>query len=317
MSGPEAAGASVSGLKLRLANAPVSWGVMEVEGWSPPIPYGRVLDEIAAAGYQGTELGPYGYFPREPARLRGELARRSLALTSAFVPLRLKQREGVEAVIERARVVGRLLVACGARFIVLADEMWPEREAVAGRAGDPELSSTALDDGEWDTVADNVRRIASACGDLGLRCVFHHHAGTYIETPAEVARLLEQVDAADLGLCLDTGHYFYGGGDPVEALDRFGARVEYLHLKDVRGAALQKAREDQVGFLEGVRRGVFCELGEGAIDFRAIWAELRLLNYEGWAVVEQDVDLNNPAARSPLESARVSRRHLTAILQGC
>lgn len=300
----------MSRLALRVANAPVSWGIMEVEGWSPPIPYSRVLDEIAAAGYTGTELGPYGYLPTDPARLREELAWRSLALTSAFVPLRLKQREGVAEVIEQARVVGRLLAACGARFIVLADQMWPEREAVAGRAGSAGPSLSAQ---EWKTVAENVRKVASACRDLGLRCVFHHHAGTYIEAPGEVECLLNEVDSADLGLCLDTGHYAYGGGDPVEALRRFGSRVEYLHLKDVRAAVLEKARADGVGFLEGVRRGVFSELGAGVVDFAGIRAELLRLGYDGWAVVEQDVDLNDPAATPPLESARISRRHLALV----
>ncbi len=299
-------------LHLKFANAPVSWGIMEVEGWSAPIPYSRVLDEIAAAGYAGTELGPYGYLPTDPAQLRQELARRSLTLTSAFVPLKLKEREGLAQVIEQGSVVGRLLAACGASFIVLADEMWPEREAVAGRAGS---GGPALTAGEWRSVVDNVRRIAAACRDLGLRCVFHHHAGTYIETPSEVERLLDAVDSADLGLCLDTGHYFYGGGNPVEALRRFGQRVEYLHLKDVRPAALEQARAGKVGFLEGVRRGVFCELGAGAIDFTALRDQLQNLGYQGWAVVEQDVDLNDPAAPAPLQSARASRRHLAGVFE--
>lgn len=298
-------------MRLRLANAPVSWGIMEVEGWSPPIPYTRVLDEIATAGYTGTELGPYGYLPTDAARLREELARRSLTLTSAFVPLRLKQREGVGEVIEQARVVGRLLAACGAGFMVLADAMWPGREAGAGRASGV---GPVLADEEWKVVAENVRRVAAVCRNLGLRCVFHHHAGTYIETPAEVERLLTEVAAADLGLCLDTGHYVYGGGDPVEALRRFGRRVEYLHLKDVRPAVLEQARADRVGFLEGVRRGVFCELGGGAVNFAAVRDELQRLGYDGWAVVEQDVDLNDPACPPPLESARKSRRHLARVL---
>lgn len=300
----------MSRLWVRLANAPASWGIMEVEGWSPPIPYARVLDEIAAAGYMGTELGPYGYFPTEPMRLRDELARRSLVLTSAAILLPLKEREGADQVIEQALVVGRLLAACGARFIVLVDAMWPEREAVAGRAAS---DGPSLDAGEWKVLVENVRKVSSACRDLGLRCVFHHHAGTYIETPAELERLLTEVDEKEVGLCLDTGHYVYGGGDPVEALRRFGNRVEYLHLKDIRPAVLERARVDQVGFLEGVRRGVFCELGRGAVDFAALRNELQRLGYDGWVVVEQDVDLKNPAAPPPRESAHASRQYLSQV----
>ncbi len=297
-------------LELHLANAPVSWGIMEVAGWSPPIAYSRVLDEIAAAGYTGTELGPYGYLPTDAARLKEELARRSLTLTSAFVPLKLKEREGLGEVLEQAWRVGGLLAACGARFLVLADDMWPEREAVAGRAA---WAGPSLTPAEWRNVAANLRRVAAACRDLGLRCVFHHEAGTYLETPAEVERLLGEVPAEDLGLCLDTGHYVYGGGDPVEALRRFGTRVEYLHFKDVRAAVLEQARADGVGFLDGVRRGVFSELGAGAIDFAAVRDELAKMGYQGWAVVEQDVDLNDPACSPPLESAQASRRHLAQV----
>ena len=205
---------------------------------------------------------------------------------------------------------GVLLAACGARFIVLVDAMWPEREAVAGRAAS---DGPSLDAGEWKVLVENVRKVSSACRDLGLRCVFHHHAGTYIETPAELERLLTEVDEKEVGLCLDTGHYVYGGGDPVEALRRFGNRVEYLHLKDIRPAVLERARVDQVGFLEGVRRGVFCELGRGAVDFAALRNELQRLGYDGWVVVEQDVDLKNPAAPPPRESAHASRQYLSQV----
>ena len=105
---------------------------------------------------------------------------------------------------------------------------------------------------------------------MGLSAVFHHHAGTFVETPKEVARLCDSVDADLLGLCLDTGHYFFGGGDPVEAVRLYGARIRHLHLKDVQLPILESARRDGIGFLEAVRRGVFCELGEGAVDLNKV-----------------------------------------------
>src|SRR5438552_87106 len=153
---------------LRLANAPVSWGIMEVEGWSPPIPFHRVMDEIAGAGYSATELGPYGYYPTDPAKLREELARRRLTLTSAFVPLKLKDSTGVQQEIQQARVVGKLLADCGAKYLVLSDHMWPERMACAGWAKD---AGVALNAAEWKTVAESARAVAKAARDLGLRCV--------------------------------------------------------------------------------------------------------------------------------------------------
>jgi inosose dehydratase len=292
-------------MRLRIANAPVSWGIMEVEGWSPPFPFSTFLDQLREAGYEGTELGPYGYLPTDPAVLGNELDRRGLTLTSAFVPLRLKDPN---LDLTPAVQVAALLRALGARYLVLADALWPEREAVAGRV--PE-SGVLLTDADWATAAANIRKAVDLASGYHLRCVFHHHAGTYIETPAEVARLL---DLTDLGLCLDTGHYAYGGGDPVEAVRSLGRRVEYLHLKDVHPTRLAAARERRLGFLDGVRHGVFCPLGEGLVRFPALLDALRAIDYDGWAVVEQDVDATDPAAASPLESARASRSFLSARL---
>jgi len=292
-------------MNIRLANAPVSWGIMEVEGWSPPLPYTTFLDELKSAGYEGAELGPYGYLPPDPELLGAQLERRALTLTAAFVPLRLKQPAPPLA---QALAVARLLSALGAPFLVLSDALWPEREAVAGRA---EESAACLTEPEWATLADNVRAVCRLAEDLALRCVFHHHAGSYIETPAEVNRLLE---TTPVGLCLDTGHYAYAGGDPVEAVETYGRRVEYLHFKDLDPVRLEAARQARLGFLDGVRAGVFCELGAGCVRFPALLESLRRINYQGWAVVEQDVEVGGPGSRPPLDSARASREYLRSRL---
>lgn len=298
------------GTQILLANAPVSWGIMEVKGWSPPIPYSRVMDEIAAAGYAATELGPYGYYPTETNRLRDELARRSLALTSAFVPVRLKEPGAAQSELPGVLATARLLAGCGARFLVLSDWMWEERMACAGWA---KHVGIALSAAQWKTVGDNVRALAAAVKDLGLRCTFHHHVGTYVETPEEVEALMNEVAAADLGLCLDTGHYFYGGGNPVDAVKKYGRRVEYLHLKDVNPGVLEACRRDRLGFLDGVRRGVFCPLGQGGVDFPALRRELDKLGYQGVAVVEQDVDAADSSAPPALTTAKASRAFLRSL----
>jgi len=287
-------------MNIKAANAPVSWGVMEVEGWGPQMPYTSFLDELVSAGYAGSELGPYGFMATEPEELGRELRRRRVDLISAFVPLRLKE-DGAD--LGPVRQVGKLLQAMGAAHIVLADAMWEEREAVAGRA---EESGIALSEDDWRRVQANLTEAAELARRYGLRGVFHHHAGTYIETPAEVERLLE---LTPVGLCLDTGHYVYGGGDPVEAVRRFGARVEYLHFKDVDAERLEEVKQKGLGFLDGVRAGVFCELGRGCVRFPDLLAELEKIDYDGWAVVEQDVDPES-SEQPPVECARASRRYL-------
>ncbi|MDQ3253657.1 MAG: TIM barrel protein [Acidobacteriota bacterium] len=293
-------------MKIKVGNAPVSWGVMEVAGWGEQIPYRQVLDEIAEAGYTGTELGPYGYLPTEPNELMPELSARGLQLVASFVPVPLAHAERHESGYQEAMKVAHLLAQSGARLIVLSDEMSEMRMAVSGRVDD---SRDELSDAQWDGAAQILTRISEACRELGLSAVFHHHAGSFVETPGEIARLCELTEPDVLGICLDTGHYLFGGGDPVDAVHMYGARIRHLHLKDVQLPVLESARRDEVGFLEAVRRGVFCPLGEGAVDLKKVIQDMTAGGYSDWAIVEQDVDTRNPNAK-PLESAVRSRQYL-------
>ncbi|HKZ79351.1 MAG TPA: TIM barrel protein [Pyrinomonadaceae bacterium] len=297
-------------MSIQVGNAPVSWGIMEVAGWGKQIPYSQLLDEMAEAGYAGTELGPYGYLPTEPKQLTSELSARGLQLVASFVPVPLAHPERHEAGYEEAMQVAQLLAQAGARLIVLADEMSEARMAVSGRVDD---SRDGMNEQQWNGAAQILARIAKACGELGLSSVFHHHAGTFVETPKEVEQLCERTDPDLLGICLDTGHYFFGGGDPVDAVRLYGARIRHLHLKDVQLPILEAARRDGIGFLEAVRRGVFCELGAGAVDLKRVVQDMTAEGYSGWAIVEQDVDTSGEAAK-PFESAVRSRRYLRNVI---
>ena len=297
-------------MNIKVGNAPVSWGVMEVADWGEQVPYRKVLDEITEAGYAGTELGPFGYFPTEPKQLTSELSARGLQLVASFVPIPLAHPERHEAGYQEAMKIAKLLARTDARLIVLADEISEARVAVSGRVDE---SRDGMSDPQWEGAAQILRRIAEACRELGLSAVFHHHAGTFVETPQEVARLCESTDPDLLGLCLDTGHYFFGGGDPVDAVRLYGARIRHLHLKDVQLPILEAARRDGVGFLEGVRRGVFCELGEGAVDLNKVIRGMVAGGYSDWAIVEQDVEARS-AVVDPLESAIRNRQYLRNVI---
>ncbi len=297
-------------MNIKVGNAPVSWGVMEVADWGEQIPYGNVLDEIAKAGYAGTELGPYGYFPTEPNELAAELSARGLELVASFVPVPLAHPERHDAGYQEAMKVANLLAQTGARLIVLADEMSKARMAVSGRVDE---SRDGMSDSQWEGAAQILASIAEACRKLGLSAVFHHHAGTFVETPKEIARLCDSIDADLLGLCLDTGHYLFGGGNPVEAVRLYGPRIRHLHLKDVQLPILESARRDGIGFLEAVRRGVFCELGDGAVELNKVIQAMAAGGYSEWAIVEQDVDTRNEDVK-PFESALRSRQYVRNII---
>jgi inosose dehydratase len=144
--------------------------------------------------------------------------------------------------------------------------------------------------------------------DLGT--VFHHHCAGFVETPGEVARLMENTDPALVGLCLDTGHYLYGGGEPVECVRRYGPRVRHVHLKDVDPGIMARARAEGWDYFRAVAAGLFCELGGGCVDFPGVIAALNAVGFDGWAVVEQDVV---GATGTPLESARRNREYLKRL----
>jgi inosose dehydratase len=287
----------------------VSWGVYEADRPNPP--FGVVLDAIAQAGYEGTELGPYGYLPTTPDALDRELKARRLALGSSFVALPLEDAARRVQSVDHALAVARLLQTQGVGELILADDEDPARARIAGRV--PADGSAGWSEQAWREAVATLHAVARALRDvLGMRAVVHHHAGTFVETPPEIERLLEQTDPEMIGLLLDTGHAVYGGGDPLEIVMRHGSRIRYLHLKDAQRAELERVRATDTPMQEAWGRGVFCSLGEGVVDFARLIETLRGRGYAGWLIVEQDVvpDAQGRLRPDPFESARRSRSFL-------
>ena len=296
---------------IRVANAPCSWGVLEFESPAPPAPAAQVLDEMAAAGYVGTEPGDWGFLPTEPCTLSADVGRRGLSLAGAFVPVALARPEAIDAGIEHAVRLARLLAGAGAAdaMIVLSDDnaTVPGRTARAGRVRDED----GLRACEWDAFAQHASRIATAVREAtGMRTAFHHHCAGYVETPDEIDALMSRTDPSLLGLCLDTGHLIYGGGDPLVAAATYASRIWHVHFKDCDPAVLEQARAGAWDYHTAVRRGIFCELGRGMVAFGDVRDALRSQNYSGWIVVEQDVF---PGLGTPLASARRNRDYLRQL----
>ncbi len=305
---------------IRIANAPCSWGVLEFDLEGQAAGYAQVLDEIAATGYAGTELGDWGFMPTEPAALRQEIHARGLTLLGAFVPVMLKDPQAHAAGIEAALRTARLLAGAegSTPLIVLADENGKiaPRTQKAGRI----QPADGLSEAEWQVFAEGAEKVAGAVkAETGLRTVFHHHCAGYVETPEEIETLLRLTNPALLGLCLDAGHYAFGGGDQaplalkaaaVECLRRHSARVWHVHFKDCQPEVAARSRQEGWDYFTSVRQGVFCELGQGVVDFAALKAELEAGGYQGWIVVEQDV---LPGMGRPQESARRNRQYLHSL----
>lgn len=305
---------------ITVATAPISWGACEIPGWGELLPCERVLDEMAAAGYAATELGPPGFLPRDPRALRAALEPRGLALAGAFHPVPLhdpdRRREATSAALATARLLaelGALTAPSPSRpVLVLAADGDARRAAMAGRV--PTDGSGSLDEDGWDYACTLIDRIARNAAELGVRTAFHPHAASHVEAPHEIERLLAGTDPILTGLCLDTGHIGYGGGDPAALARAHAARIRHVHLKDLRRDVHASAIERGISFRDAVGEGVFAPLGDGDLDLGGALAALRDSGYDGWLVVEQDIRLGITPGAEPLEDAGRSREFVRATI---
>jgi inosose dehydratase len=249
--------------------------------------------------------------PSIPHELNAVLSDKNLQLLGAFVPVAMAKEEAHEAGVELALKTAGLMFDAGYKdaFIVLADENGSvdERTKNAGRIT-PEMG---LKEEQWVTFASGAEKIAKVVKDkYGMRTVFHHHCGGYVETPQEVAKLMELTNPDLLGLCLDMGHFAFGGGDPVEALEKYYNRIWHVHFKDFNPKIGQQALDEKFDYFKAVEAGVFCELGKGNVDFQTIVDILKRNEYDGWIVVEQDV---LPGMGLPKKCAANNRTFISSL----
>jgi len=288
---------------MKVGTAPISWGVCDLPEWGAVLSAERVLDEMAALGYAGTELGPWGYLPKDAAALGTELRTRGLALAGAFCPVTLHDPARYDEQLEYAMDTARLLADLGAPVLVLAEAGDRDRARVAGRVGP---AHRRFSNEDWKRLAEGTNEIARRAKGLGLVTAFHPHAGTYVEAPGEIVELLRRTDPALVRLCLDTGHVYYGGGDPLSLLRRDPARVRHVHLKDVRFARYESALARALDFTAAVGEDVFVPIGAGAIDMTGVLATLRDSGFDGWLIVEQDIRIAPGSDRDPKHDAAAS-----------
>jgi len=292
---------------MKIGNAPISWGICEIPGWGPQLPRERVLDEMARAGYVGTELGPWGYLPTDAGELKALLDARGLQMAAAFVPVDLRSEGRLGEELGRVKATASLIAALGAGRIVIADGGDPMRYEIAGRI---ELTrEKGLTSEQWAYFGRSLNEIAKVCRDMGLIVTFHSHGGTYVENPDEIARLADATDPDLVRLCLDTGHIAFGGGDPVELFRTYRDRIGHVHLKDIRLGLLREYLDKGLSYVAAAQGDVFVPLGQGDVDIGAIGRILREAGYDGWIIVEQDRVVRSESENT-LAAAQASRAYL-------
>ncbi|MFE2746320.1 TIM barrel protein [Streptomyces scopuliridis] len=268
---------------LCLGSAPDSWGI-----WFPEddqqVPCTRFLDELAQAGYEWLELGPYGYLPTEPERLAEELAVRGLKVSGGTTFGALHRPEEWDTMLAEVLPVARLTAAAGAHHLVFIPPMYRD-EKTGAFTESPEL--TAEQWAGFGRAADELGRIL--LDEYDIRLVLHPHADSHIQTQPEIERFLNESDPRYANLCLDTGHVAYGGGDNLDLIRRFGERVGYVHIKQMDPAVLAQVAEENLSFGEAVKRGVCVAPPAGVPEPAEVVAELSRLDAELFVIVEQDL----------------------------
>lgn len=276
---------------MKIAGAPISWGVCEVPGWGYQLPAERVLREMREVGLTATEFGPDGFLPSDEL-----LETAGLRAIGGFVPVILHD-PGHEPVLDLDR-----FVAAGADTLVLA--------AATGQDGYD--TRPQLDTEGWQRLLTNLDTLDAQARKRGIKAVLHPHVGTMVEQTAEVERVL---DGSGIGICLDTGHLLIGGTDPVDLARRAGDRIAHVHAKDVDDHIAAQVRAGQRTYTDAVSAGMYRPIGDGDVDFVEVAAALRRHDYDGWWVLEQDTILQRePDDEGPVRDVRRSADRLREIL---
>lgn len=288
---------------LRVAGAPISWGICEVPGWGYQMTPERVLREAAALGVSAVEAGPDGFLPSRPDEAAALLRRHGLGLVGGFVPAVLHRPEIRPSELESVERQAKLFAAAGGGVLVLA----------ASTGLEDYEASVDLDDAEWDELFASLERIEEIGAKHGLLVAMHPHYGTVIERPHQIQRYLEGCEA---GLCLDTGHVMVGGGEPMEVARAAATRVRHVHLKDVDRRLAGRVASGELGYEEAVRQGMYRPLGEGDVNLRGVLELLQGTGYRGWYVLEQDIMLvDEPGAENgPSVDVRKSLAFLEEVM---
>ncbi len=291
---------------IRIGNAPCSWGVEFADDPRNPT-WQTVLKENSEAGYKGIELGPVGFMPEDPAVLADGLAQHDLELIGGVVFRPFHDPDAWDDVLDGTVRTCKALVAHGAEHLVLIDSISPRRAPTAGRADEAEQ----MDKAEWEAYRDRIKEAAKIGVDHGLTVGIHAHAAGFMDFEPELERLLAEVDEDILKICFDTGHHSYAGFDPVAFMEKYIGRISYMHFKDIDPKVKADVVANRTDFYKACGQGIFCNLGDGDVDFPKVRQILLDNGFEGWCTVEQDCDPTLDV--NPIDDARANREYLQSI----
>lgn len=281
-------------MKIRLGMSPISWSNDDLPQLGGETPLEVCLSETRQAGFVGTETG--GKFPDTAPELSAVLNDHDLALVSGWYSGTLINND-LASEIERITPQLDLFRKVGASVMVYGETY----ETVQNRQERALSTRPKLADFDVKSYGERLTKLAEHCASQGVPLTFHHHMGTAVETEAEIDQLMSHTGEA-VGLLLDTGHLVFAGGDNASVIQKYGARINHVHTKDIRQTILESVKRDSQSFLDCVLEGVFTVPGDGMIDYDDVMMRLADVGYEGWVIIEAEQD---PAKANPLVYAKM------------
>jgi inosose dehydratase len=284
-------------LSVRFGVSPIAWVNDDMPELGGDTPLSTILEDARDIGFSGVELG--GKFPKDASVLGPLLAGYGLDLVGGWYSGNLLVQD-VEAEIAAAQDHLKLLKAMGSTVFVHAETS----NAIHGQRSVPLSGTPRLDEAGWAKFGGRMTQFADYIAALGLRFAYHHHLGTVVERPDDLAAFLK-VTGATVGLTLDTGHAALGGIDPVAAIRAHPERIAHVHCKDIRADIFAGVQKHDRSFLDGVLAGMFTVPGDGGLDYAAVMQALADIGYSGWIVVEAEQD---PAVADPRKYGELGLR---------
>jgi inosose dehydratase len=303
------AGSREMAAKVRLASAPINWGIESADGEGNP-PADALLRNSVDAGYTGFELGPLCFLGENAEAIGQRLDRFGLDAVAYWVAVPLERPFGgaVEAEVREALAT---LKSIDADVLIVSDFGDPARLAIVSRV--EEFPETWWSDDDWAEVRRSFIALAELGNELGVPIAMHPHVGGHIESGREIEKAIEAIEGTPVTVCIDTGHIRIGGIDSIPLMRRLGSRVSHIHAKDVEPNLLARMQAGEIDYVTAVGKGLYCDLGEGIVDWEGFAAAIDEIEFDGWVVAEEDQILV-PGRQAPFESNIRNRIFLAGLL---
>src|SRR6266516_2275904 len=288
---------------VKIGAVPNAWSNDDLPSLGGSTPYEQCLDEMALAGYEGTEMG--SKYPTDPDVLKQALALRGMRMSGAWFSAYFTVAGGEQQTLDNFKRSISFYKSLDIRHVCAAEVGHSSHlQPIPVLANKP-----VFDDRQWDRMVSGLESIGRMAADEGMRVVYHHTTGTGVQTQEDVERLMASTDPKLVWLLLDTAHITLGGGDALALAEEFAERICHVHLKNVRANVLERVRSEGLSFWDSIKAGIFTVPGdpEGMLDLDPILKVLADRGFRGWLLVEAEQD---PAKANPLKYFKMARAYV-------